>query len=84
MSKLSERRRDIRAMPEAQTQEELAKLRRHLFDLRLQLKRGEVKDHRQFAKTRADIARLMHHLGELRQAAALEATGVLRSAAVEE
>ncbi|MEO7000597.1 MAG: 50S ribosomal protein L29 [Ktedonobacterales bacterium] len=77
MSKLSERRREIRSLSESEAQRELAELRRKLFELRLQRERGEVKDNRQFPKVRADIARLMHHMGELRHAAALAAEGVL-------
>lgn len=84
MSKLKDRRREIRAMTEQQAHAELTRLRRDLFDLRLQLKRGEVKNNRQFAQTRADIARLLYHLGEVRQAATLEAAGVLASPAEEE
>lgn len=84
MSKLSDRRREIHAMDTAQSQQELATQRRTLFDLRLQLKRGEVKNTRQFAQHRADIARLMHHLGELRHAEQMEAAGLLNSAAEEE
>lgn len=77
MSKLSERRREIHAMTMAQSQEELASLRKRLFELRLQKERGEVKNNRQFAQVRADIARVMHHLGELNNADLLEAAGVL-------
>jgi len=84
VSKLKDRRREIRALTEQQAHEELSKLRRGLFDLRLQLKRGEVKNNRQFAQTRADIARLLFHLGELRQAAILEAAGALGSPDEEE
>lgn len=77
MSKLSERRREIHAMTMAQAQEELARLRRQIFDLRLQKERGEVKNNRQFAQVKADIARLMHHLGELNNATRLEAEAEL-------
>ena len=77
MSKLNERRREIRAMGEAQAQQELADLRRKLFDLRLQKARGEVRDNRQFPKIRADIARLTYHLGELRHAEVMVASGEL-------
>jgi large subunit ribosomal protein L29 len=77
VSKLSERRREIQAMSEAQSQQELADLRRKLFDLRLQKARGEVRDNRQFPKIRADVARLMHHLGELRHAEEMAVSGEL-------
>jgi large subunit ribosomal protein L29 len=79
VSKLKERRREIRAMTEEKAHEELATLRRELFDLRLQLKRGEVKNNRQFAQKRTDIARLLAHLTELRQTALLEAAGALET-----
>lgn len=77
MSKLSERRREIQGMSAAQANQELADLRRKLFELRLQKVRGEVKDNRQFPKVKADIARLMHHLGELQHAHGMAAAGEL-------
>jgi len=77
VSKLSERRHEIGAMNETDTRQELTDLRRRLFELRLQKQRGEVKDNRQFPKVRADIARLMHHLGELRHEAEVAAEGAL-------
>jgi ribosomal protein L29 len=79
VSKLSERRREIHGMDQTSAQEELKTLRRQLFDLRIQKERGEVKDTRQFAKTKADIARLIHHLSELRHAEVVEAEGGLES-----
>ena len=80
MSKLSERRREIQAMDQTQAQQELAELRRRLFELRLQKERGEVKNNRQFPQVKADVARLMHHLGELRLAAQVAAEGHLTEA----
>ncbi len=77
MSKLSERRREIRGMGIPEAQEELQRLRRHLFDLRLQKERGEVKNNRQFPQIKADIARLMYHLGELNNEAQVQAAGPL-------
>ena len=77
MSKLSDRRREIRAMDIPAAQEELQHLRRQLFELRLQKERGEVKNNRQFPQIKADIARLMYHRGELNNAAQIEATGSL-------
>ncbi len=77
MSKLSERRREIHGLSAAQAHQELADLRRKLFELRLQKVRGEVKDNRQFPQVKADIARLMHHLGELQHAKVMEAAGEL-------
>ncbi len=73
MSKLSDRRREIRGMGIPEAQEELQRLRRHLFDLRLQKERGEVKNNRQFPQIKADIARLMYHLGELNNEAQVQA-----------
>jgi large subunit ribosomal protein L29 len=83
VSKLSERRHEIQAMSENQAQQELADLRRKLFDLRLQKAKGEVRDNRQFSKTRVDIARLVHHLGELRHAEEMAASGELAQAGEE-
>ncbi len=77
MSKLKDRRREIRAMNMHDAQQELNDLRRHLFELRIRKDRGEVKNNREFAQVRADIARLMFHLSELRNAAVLEAQGAL-------
>ncbi len=65
MSKLSERRREISAMGMAEAQNELKTLRRKLFELRLQLARGEVKNNRQFPQVKADIARLMYRMSEI-------------------
>jgi len=62
-------------------QHELNDLRRHLFELRIRKERGEVKNNREFAQVRADIARLMFHISELRNAEALEAQGALDEAA---
>jgi len=81
VSKLSDRRREIRGMGIPEAQQELQRLRRQLFDLRLQKERGEVKNNRQFPQIKADIARLMYHLGELNNEAQIQATGPL---AVEE
>lgn len=65
MPKLKDRRKQIYEMSASETQKELKELRLKLFQLRLQRQRGEVKDHRVFAQTRKDIARLLHHLTEL-------------------
>ncbi len=81
MSKLSERRREIRTMDLPVAQQELAALRRNLFSLRMQLERGEVKNNRQFQQTKKDIARLMFHINELQHAAVVEAEGGLDEAA---
>jgi large subunit ribosomal protein L29 len=75
VSKLSEARRRIELMGMAEAQEELKRLRRQLFDLRLQLARGEVKNNRQFPQIRADVARLMYHISEINREARRELAG---------
>jgi ribosomal protein L29 len=72
VSKLSEARSHIHSLDMATAQEELKKHRKTLFELRLQLSRGEVKNNRQFAQLKAEIARLMYHIGELNRQAAAE------------
>jgi ribosomal protein L29 len=73
VSKLSEARRHVHSLDMAAAQEDLKKYRKQLFDLRLQLSRGEVKNNRQFSQIKADIARLMFRISELnREAAAAE------------
>ena len=62
MSKLNERRKEIREMSTGEAQKQLKELRLKLFNLRLQQQRGEVKNSRVFAQTRKDIARLLQHL----------------------
>lgn len=68
MSKLNERRKEIRDLSYSEAQKELTELRLRLFNLRLQQQRGEVKNSRVFAQTRKDIARLLHHITELETA----------------
>ena len=67
MAKLKELRNQVRDMTVESAYEELDRLRRHLFDLRMQTTRGEVKDVRQFAQDRKQIARILHklHMTEL-------------------
>jgi len=77
VSKLRDRRRDVQAMDLATAYEELKTMRDKLFRLRLQHQRGEVKDNRQFPQTKKDVARLLHHIGELQHAAEVEAEGAL-------
>jgi len=72
VSKLKERRNEIRQLGLGEAQRELNEQRLKLLHLRLQKQRGEVKDHRQFARTRKDIARLLHYIAELNRAAAEE------------
>jgi len=62
VSKLNERRKEIREYSAGEAQKELKELRMKLFNLRLQQQRGEVKNSRVFAQTRKDIARLLQHL----------------------
>ena len=80
MSKLSEQRREVHGMDLVTAEQKLSDLRHQLFNLRLQKERGEVKNNRQFPQTRAEIARLMHHIGELHHAAEIEAAGLLDDA----
>jgi len=68
VSKLSERRKQVQEMTEGEAQKEIKEARLKLFNLRLQLQRGEVKNSRVFAQTRKDIARMMHRLTELENA----------------
>ncbi len=65
MPKLNERKKQITEFSEVEAQKELRKLRLDLFNLRLQQQRGEVKDNRIFARTRKDIARVLHRLTQL-------------------
>lgn len=62
MSKLSDRRKEVREYTVYEAEQELARLRRQLFDLRIQQQRGEVKNNRQFTQVRTDIARVLHQL----------------------
>ncbi len=62
MSKLSDRRKEVREYTVDEAEQELARLRRQLFDLRIQQQRGEVKNNRQFTQVRTDIARVLHQL----------------------
>ncbi len=62
MSKLSERRKEIREYTVEEAEQELARLRRQLFDLRIQKQRGEVKNNRLFTQVRTDIARVLYQL----------------------
>jgi ribosomal protein L29 len=73
VSKLSDRRKEIREYTTDQADQELQRLRRQLFDLRIQQQRGEVKNNRQFTQVRTDIARLMYQLDLLALAEAEEA-----------
>jgi ribosomal protein L29 len=69
VSKLSERRKQIREYNLGEAEQELDRLRRQLFDLRIQQQRGEVKNNRQFTQVRTDIARLMYQVDVLNRAA---------------
>lgn len=65
MSKLKERRKEIKEFGLDESHKQLKELRLKVFNLRLQQQRGEIKNNRVFAQTRKDIARLLHHLAEL-------------------
>jgi ribosomal protein L29 len=62
VSKLNERRKEVREYSVGEAQKQLKELRLKLFNLRLQQQRGEVKNSRVFAQTRKDIARLLQRL----------------------
>jgi len=81
VSKLSERRAEIREYTAEQAEQELQRLRRQLFDLRIQQQRGEVKNNRQFTQVRTDIARLVYQLDLL---ARLEEEEAVREEGIEE
>lgn len=84
MSKLSDRRKEIREYTTDQADQELQRLRRQLFDLRIQQQRGEVKNNRQFTQVRTDIARLIYQLDLLALAEAEEAAEEEEETAEEE
>jgi ribosomal protein L29 len=65
VSKAKERRKQIQELTIAEANRELKDLRMKLFNLRLQLQRGEIKNNRVFAQTRKDIARVLHRLTQL-------------------
>jgi ribosomal protein L29 len=83
VSKLNDRRKEIREYTTEQADQELQRLRRQLFDLRIQQQRGEVKNNRQFTQVRTDIARLMYQL-DLLALAEEEAALALEEEVVEE
>lgn len=76
MSKLSDRRKEIREYTVYEAEQELARLRRQLFDLRIQQQRGEVKNNRQFTQVRTDVARVLYQLTLLELAEEDEAAAV--------
>jgi large subunit ribosomal protein L29 len=49
----------VRALSDDEIVEELAKARRHLYDLRFQLATRQLNDFSQISQTRRDIARLL-------------------------
>ncbi len=53
---------DLKKLSDSETQKELNLLRKELFDLRLSLGSGEVKDFSQFGKIRKNIARCLTFL----------------------
>ena len=80
MSKRSERVREIRALDMASAQKELDERRKDLFMLRLRKERGEVKNNREFPQLKKEIARLLQHMTDLRNAEFMEASGALDEA----
>jgi ribosomal protein L29 len=80
VSKRSERVREIRALDMASAQKELDEKRSDLFKLRLRKERGDVKNNREFPQLKKDIARLLQHMTDLRNAEQMEASGVLDEA----
>jgi large subunit ribosomal protein L29 len=60
--------KDLRAMSDAQLGEELLKLRREQFNLRMQSATGQAAKPDQYGKVRKDIARLKTILRERAQA----------------
>jgi large subunit ribosomal protein L29 len=63
--KLKERQQQICALSQQEAQKMLRELRLKLFNLHLQLQRGEVKNVCLLKQTRKDIARLLEYLGRL-------------------
>ncbi|MGI9265283.1 MAG: 50S ribosomal protein L29 [Gammaproteobacteria bacterium] len=59
---------DLRNMSEAELQEELLKLRREQFNLRMQQATGQMARSDQFSKVRKDIARLKTVMTEMKSA----------------
>ena len=80
MSKRSDRVREIRALDMASAQKELDERRKDLFMLRLRKERGEVKNNREFPQLKKEIARLLQHMTDLRNAEFMEASGALDEA----
>jgi ribosomal protein L29 len=80
VSKRSERVREIRALDMVSAQKELDEKRKDLFMLRLRKERGDVKNNREFPQLKKDIARLLQHLTDLRNAELMEASGALDEA----
>jgi large subunit ribosomal protein L29 len=61
----------VRALTDAELDEELRSQRRHLYDLRFQLATRQLTDHTQLAQTRRTIARILTVMTE-RQAEGAE------------
>ena len=80
MSKRSERVREIRALDIVSAQKELDEKRKDLFMLRLRKERGDVKNNREFPQLKKEIARLLQHMTDLRNAEQMEASGALDEA----
>lgn len=61
----------VRALTDAELDDELRSQRRHLYDLRFQLATRQLTDHNQLAQTRRTIARILTVMTE-RQAGGAE------------
>ena len=58
------KKEEIKKLDKASLNKELASLRKELFNLKLNIDSGEVKDFSQFKKLRTDIARTLTFLGQ--------------------
>ncbi len=57
------KKEDFKKLDAKAIREDITKLKKELFDLRLNLVGGEVKDYSQFKKLRTNIARRLTFLG---------------------
>ncbi|KKP22995.1 MAG: 50S ribosomal protein L29 [candidate division TM6 bacterium GW2011_GWF2_28_16] len=56
------KKEDLKKLSETEINKELKQLKKEIFDLRLSLDGGEVKDYSQFGKIRKNIARCLTFL----------------------
>jgi large subunit ribosomal protein L29 len=71
--------KELRSRKPAELQDELLKLRREQFSLRMQRATGQTAKPTEFQRVRKDIARLKTVMREQRPAAAAGATGAKRA-----